>query len=393
MEKLIFIRHSQTLYNEKGLLQGSEIDITLTKKGLIDAYKTAIYVKLLIKENKKWKIYTSPLKRTLQTAKIFSDILEQDKVHVNKNIIERRTGIFTGKTKKEQREKREEINSEYKLENNDDKICEYTQEEPISEIVKRANYFLKDIREVNENIIVITHGIFIKNILKYCYDYEEISVDNCSIIIIKDKEVINLGNNHLKENMTIDKFSKNQILYCDFKYPEDHWALNVPEQYFICYVVVNDYKFLVKLNPSDARGYRLIVALFSNPKDDLNRIYTLDEQNALMIATNKMKYIMEKFDVLPVIEVAGNNSHKVINDELFPLIIVGTENEPKSLHSHIICSGINNYEHIEGVPLIGYEAGDLFNMRGPKSKWIKELLIKAVNEIRKKIPDEECFIY
>ena len=68
--KLIFIRHGQTDWNLQGKIQGS-YDSELNEIGMKQATELS---EKLIKLNYKFKkIYTSPQKRALKTAKILSD--------------------------------------------------------------------------------------------------------------------------------------------------------------------------------------------------------------------------------------------------------------------------------------------------------------------------------
>lgn len=68
--KLIFIRHGQTDWNLQGKIQGS-YDSDLNDTGIKQAMKLS---EVLLNLNYKFsKIYTSPQKRALQTAKILSE--------------------------------------------------------------------------------------------------------------------------------------------------------------------------------------------------------------------------------------------------------------------------------------------------------------------------------
>jgi probable phosphoglycerate mutase len=70
MKKIYLIRHGQTEYNLKGIIQGSRVDTDLNETGLkqaedfFEAYKTVPFD----------KIYTSKLKRTLQSVSKFIDL-------------------------------------------------------------------------------------------------------------------------------------------------------------------------------------------------------------------------------------------------------------------------------------------------------------------------------
>lgn len=63
--RVILVRHGRSTYNEKGLYQGSSDDSVLTETGRNSAYQTGLALRELAID----AIYTSPLKRTQQTAK------------------------------------------------------------------------------------------------------------------------------------------------------------------------------------------------------------------------------------------------------------------------------------------------------------------------------------
>lgn len=62
--RVILVRHGRSTYNEKGLYQGSCDDSLLTETGRNSAYQTGLALRELAID----AIYTSPLKRTQQTA-------------------------------------------------------------------------------------------------------------------------------------------------------------------------------------------------------------------------------------------------------------------------------------------------------------------------------------
>ena len=68
--KIFLVRHGETDWNLKGKIQGNT-DIELNKTGIKQAYELSN--KMLEKNYKFSKIYSSPQKRALQTAKILSE--------------------------------------------------------------------------------------------------------------------------------------------------------------------------------------------------------------------------------------------------------------------------------------------------------------------------------
>ncbi|MBS3167823.1 histidine phosphatase family protein [Candidatus Woesearchaeota archaeon] len=93
--KLIFVRHGQTRENRKHIIQGW-LPGHLTQKGKDQVEKTA----KSLKNNKIEIIYTSDLKRCLDTAKIIAKY-HNVKIIKNRLLREKRYGIFEGKSKEE----------------------------------------------------------------------------------------------------------------------------------------------------------------------------------------------------------------------------------------------------------------------------------------------------
>lgn len=167
------------------------------------------------------------------------------------------------------------------------------------------------------------------------------------------------------------------IIYHSTKYSNDHWANRYPEQTdddFIYILEIEQSKYLVKLNPTDSRGYRVIIKLIHDQMEStLNRPYTIYESTGLMYAASIVAHSLQKIGVIVQIEVAGNNSQKLVDGK----IIIGNDTEPSFLHAHIICRGDPEFDYVKGVTLKGPVVGELFDMRGTsnnpgnkrKEKW------------------------
>lgn len=96
MEKLInkkffFIRHGVTEWNEKQLCQG-QLDIELNEAGRQEAKKLGEFIKFLSFS----KIYVSPLKRALETAKILQETLPECQLELIDELKERSWGELEG---------------------------------------------------------------------------------------------------------------------------------------------------------------------------------------------------------------------------------------------------------------------------------------------------------
>ena len=148
MNKLYIVRHGQTDWNVKKLLQGST-DIELNEMGIKQAKELSKKLDLSQIDI----CFCSPLKRARQTA----NILLQDKVKViyDDMIVERGFGNYEGKP----------INFDliipqwnYKLNDNSNNI------ESIQDCLLRAKKFIDKVKEnyPNKAILIISHGSFIK---------------------------------------------------------------------------------------------------------------------------------------------------------------------------------------------------------------------------------------
>jgi hypothetical protein len=127
---------------------------------------------------------------------------------------------------------------------------------------------------------------------------------------------------------------------------------------------------MVKLNPSDARGYRALVVLVTPSAVDmpgtLNRPYSLGEKQALYRALALVAHVYESLGLVAQTEVAGNNAHSWTDGKL----VLGTPSEPIMLHGHVLGRGDPGRAYVPGLPdfhLGGPPPGRLFNMRGDGS--------------------------
>ena len=144
---LYIVRHGQTDWNIQGRIQGST-DIVLNSTGISQAWQTAE----LLKNIKFEVIYASPLKRTIDTAKIINSYHNINIIKDNR-IIERNFGYFEG-TQNVLTDISDYLDFEKNLSSNN--------VESIKELFKRIEDFLLDIydnyKDTNANILVVTHG-------------------------------------------------------------------------------------------------------------------------------------------------------------------------------------------------------------------------------------------
>ncbi len=150
--KLFLIRHGQTESNVEGRYQGS-MDTNLTETGK----EQALAAKKYLSKVKFSSIYSSPLKRAMQTAVIMADGTGLE-IKVREDLKEMNFGKWEGM-------KFEEINTSYRQDYQDWLADPYknppTDGESFGSLIKRADSAVKKIITENpdgSSVAVITHG-------------------------------------------------------------------------------------------------------------------------------------------------------------------------------------------------------------------------------------------
>lgn len=166
-----FIRHGVTAWNKEGRIQGS-IDIPLDEEGIQMAKKLSNRL-----EVKEWtSVYTSPLKRAQETARII--VRNEKTVQVDDRLREIDEGLRAGTRKAERIQKWGVLSNELQLGMEAD-----------IDVLKRGTAFIEEIinRYPNERVLVVSHGSFIKRMLEHlCPDVVfQKELDNASLTIVK----------------------------------------------------------------------------------------------------------------------------------------------------------------------------------------------------------------
>ncbi len=140
--KLILARHGETEENIKGIIQGQKIGGKLTEKGKEQAKKLAER----LKEEKIDIIYSSDLKRALDTAKEIAKYHDVSFI-TSKELRERNYGNLEGKKVK------------FKEVRDGTTIVDKTGES-LGELYKRAEKFLHKLikKHKDESVLVVAHG-------------------------------------------------------------------------------------------------------------------------------------------------------------------------------------------------------------------------------------------
>ena len=161
---IYIIRHGQTAANSAGLMQGSGSDAPLNDTGIEQSRAAAEFFKS--RGISFDKLYSSPLIRAVQTAKIAAglDMDAEVKIGLDWRIREMDYGKYESISLKE-------LPPEVKFFFSDfvhNKAPETM--ENLSDIVARTGEFLEDIRpgyDGKENILIATHAIALKGFLEY----------------------------------------------------------------------------------------------------------------------------------------------------------------------------------------------------------------------------------
>jgi len=179
---LYVVRHGQTDWNVQGRIQGST-DIELNSKGIEQANQVAEKLKNINFAS----IYSSPLKRTLDTAKAINKYHNLD-ILTDVRLIERNFGNFEG-TQNVLKDISDYLDYELNLNTND--------VESIQKVLKRIHNFLFDLysryKDSNSNVLLVTHGgisiaitAVINNIKS---DFLSLGMKNCEVKVFKDLKI------------------------------------------------------------------------------------------------------------------------------------------------------------------------------------------------------------
>jgi len=159
MGKLILVRHGESELNIENIFFG-HLDPKLTKKGENQARRTKEIISTINYKN----IYSSPLKRTIETAKI----INTKNYHINlvENLKELNFGILEGLTYEEILKKHPEDAIKWK---ENWKTYNYQTGESVQQLQKRCIKFIESLDFSGGNIVVVCHWGVINCILSYYF--------------------------------------------------------------------------------------------------------------------------------------------------------------------------------------------------------------------------------
>lgn len=155
--KLYIIRHGTTKWNVERRLQGRK-DSELTEEGI----KRAIMLRDRLQDVDFDMIYSSPLNRALETAKIIKG-QRNIEIIIHKSLCELDFGNWEGMQISEIERK---FPKEYYSYIKDPESYIPIDGESFEELFNRVQHFLDDIEKLDaKNILVVTHGVTIKAII------------------------------------------------------------------------------------------------------------------------------------------------------------------------------------------------------------------------------------
>ncbi len=155
--KIILVRHGETDWNLKHIMQGIT-DIPLNEKGK----EQALMVSKKLENTKIDVCFSSPLIRAVETAKIITDL----DIIIDKRIIERSVGSLEGKDSKIYKNHNY---YDFKLNSNEYGV------ETVKDLFARAENFLNDVKKKysDKTVLVVSHGATIRALHYVISGYNE----------------------------------------------------------------------------------------------------------------------------------------------------------------------------------------------------------------------------
>jgi len=192
---IIFVRHGKTILNEKKAYVGI-IDTDISENGK----KEINTLGKLLQGVKFNKVFSSPLKRAIQTTKIITN----DNYIIDNRLMEMNFGIFEGLSYSE-------ICEKYPVESktwvSDYFNYKIPSGESLKEVFNRTEDFLKDISKLKGRVLVVTHGGIIGCALSLVFNKKDyffkfkVLHGRMNIVSIEDKYMYIKGINCLDKEV------------------------------------------------------------------------------------------------------------------------------------------------------------------------------------------------
>ena len=183
MGKLILVRHGESELNMENIFFG-HLDPKLTKKGEDQAQRT----KKILSDIDYKKIYSSPLKRAVETAEIIN--IKKYDLNLVEELKELNFGILEGLTYEEILKKHPEAAVEWK---ENWQTYNYQTGESVEQLQERSVNFIESLDFSGENIVAVCHWGVINCILSHYFSgglegYWKFSPNYAGIIVIEFTE-------------------------------------------------------------------------------------------------------------------------------------------------------------------------------------------------------------
>lgn len=161
--KFILVRHGETKANLGGIYSGWS-NYNLTARGELQIDLLAGRLKYYDADI----IYSSPLGRAMESAKIIAKVIKKE-IEIVEELKEINFGIFDGKTVKEIEEDHLE---EWQAWMDDYQVYKIPQGESLEDLIVRTKGFIDTIKNKEGTCIIVSHRGVIGSILAYLLDIE-----------------------------------------------------------------------------------------------------------------------------------------------------------------------------------------------------------------------------
>ena len=177
MGRIFIVRHGQTDLNKRKIMQG-RIDSLLNEEGKRQAEETAA---LFQEKGVEFaRVYSSPLKRAMATAKIIAG--EDRELLLDEKLLEMDYGPYDGVSLENPPEELVWFFKDFVHHNPPEGM------EKLSHVVERAGEFLRSIQDEigDQDVLISTHAITMKGMLEYLNpkrngEYWDKYIGNCSV--------------------------------------------------------------------------------------------------------------------------------------------------------------------------------------------------------------------
>lgn len=181
--ELILVRHGETDWNKGGIFRGHE-DVKLNQVGIAQAEATAKALKSKVFE----AVYTSPLKRSLVTARRIA-LPHEMEVREDIDLLDMNFGIWQGRTEAWARERYPKLLDKWY---NRPASMKFPGGESVKKAWKRINKRLLDILSTHSlgTVVIVTHRVPLKIMTAYLLnkgmnDIHQVRHDPCAISVFE----------------------------------------------------------------------------------------------------------------------------------------------------------------------------------------------------------------